>query len=209
MMMMNCKEYFDQYKPEVNIEDPSLRKQKQLEEKARSSSLTGSTPVAGKKRLAYQGSEGQIKEKRPLHMKKPAVRTPAQAMFDRYKKLQEMKQQQLIEKRMTEITEDNPEEDSSGPSSSSSSSFSLAPKKSRVAHQGSGLPPVVLSKTKQQLLARQKAKEVLAKTKENSTVAVTNAKGTNRVAHTPTTVHITRPMVTPDPKSKVPTNIRQ
>lgn len=68
---------------------------------------------------------------------------------------------------------------------------------------------MVLSKTKQQLLARQKAKEVLAKTKENPTVAVTNAKGSNRVAHTPTTVHITRPMVTPDPKSKVPTNIRQ
>ena len=59
---------------------------------------------------------------------------------------------------------------------------------------------MVLSKTKQQLLARQKAQEVLAKTKENTTVAVTNAKGTSRVAHTPTTVHITRPMVTHDPK---------
>jgi len=192
---------FDQYEPEVNKEDPALRKQKQLEEKARSTSEAADTLVAGKKRLAYQGSEDQAKEKRPLHMKKPAMRTPAQAMFDRYKKLQEMKQQQLIEKRMTEITEDDTEE-------KASSSFSLAPKKSRVAHQGSGQPPVVLSKTKQQLLAREKAKEVLAKSKEK-TVAVTNAKGSNRVAHTPTTAHITRPMVTPDPKSKVPTNIRQ
>ena len=44
----------------------------------------------GKKRVAYEGSGGQ--DKRPLRMKKPVVRTPAQAMFDRYKKLQEMKQ---------------------------------------------------------------------------------------------------------------------
>jgi len=202
---------FEQYSPQVNIEDPSLRKQKQLEEKVRSSLQEGSTLVSGKKRLAYQASEDQAKERRPLHMKKPAIRTPAQAMFDRYKKLQEMKQQQLIEKRMTEITEDNPDEGTVPGPSTSDTDFSMpqAPKKSRVAHKGGGLPPVVLSKTKQQLLARQKAKEVLSKSKENTTTAVTNAKGTTRKAHTPTTVHITRPMVTPDPKSKVPTNIRQ
>merc|ERR1719427_970391 len=152
-----------------------------------------STLVTGKKRLAYQASEDQAKERRPLHMKKPAIRTPAQAMFDRYKKLQEMKQQQLIEKRMTEITEDNPDEGTVPGPSTSDTDFSMpqAPKKSRVAHKGGGLPPVVLSKTKQQLLARQKAKEVISKSKENTT-AVTNAKGTTRKAHTPTTVHITR-----------------
>merc|ERR1719147_571046 len=106
-------------------------------------------------------------------------------MFDRYKKLQEMKQQQLIEKRMSEITEDSTEDKTTSAPSSASQSFPLAPKKSRVAHTGSGQPPIVMSKTKQQLLAREKAKEVMVKTKEK-TVAVTNTKGTNRVAHTPT-----------------------
>ena len=127
----------------------------------------------GKKRVAYEGSGSQ--DKRPLHMKKPAVRTPAQAMFDRYKKLQEMKQQQLIEKRMAEITEDDPCE---GTSYSSSPITSTTSGKARVAHTGSGAAPVVLSKSRQQLQARQS---------RSATPAVTNTKGTQRKAHTPTT----------------------
>merc|ERR1719466_694388 len=157
----------------------------------------GSTLVSGKKRLAYQASEDQAKERRPLRMKKPAVRTPAQAMFDRYKKLQEMKQQQLIEKRMAEITEDDPCE---GTSNSSSPVTSTSSGKARVAHTGSGAAPVVLSKARQQLQARQSS---------SATPVVTNAKGTQRKAHTPTTQTVTRPLVVPDPKSKVPTNVRQ
>ena len=43
----------------------------------------------------------------------------------------------------------------------------------------------------------------------SKTTAVTNVKGTQRQAHTPSTAAVARPMVTPDPHSKVPTNVRQ
>ena len=44
---------------------------------------------SGKKRLAYEtASKGATASKRPLHLKKPAIKTPAQAMMDRYQKIQ-------------------------------------------------------------------------------------------------------------------------
>merc|ERR1719312_1692794 len=58
-------------------------------------------------------------------------------------------------------------------------------------------------------MARQKAKDILSREKGSKTQAITNTKGANRVAHTPTTTHVAKPLVTPDPKSKVPTNVRQ
>ena len=201
---------FEQYEPDSgnSAEDAALRKQRQLEEKERAraepSSSVSSSSLA-KKRQAHEGAE--TSQKRPLHMRKPSLRTPAQVMADRYKKLQMMRQQQMIEKRMTEITEEDPGE---GPSTSSGSGSSSQQggSRSRVAHTvTSGQSPAVLSKVKQQLAAREKAKEVMAGTKQ--TPAITNVKGTQRKAHTPSSAVVRRPFVTPDPKSKVPTTVRQ
>ena len=185
---------FEQYEPQagLNQDEASLRKQRQLEQKDKA---TPSSSVVGKKRVAHEGSESS--ERRPLHMKKPALKTPAQAMHDRYKKLQQMRQQQMIEKRLTELTEEDPGE-------GTSASFSSG-KKPRIAHTSSGRPPVVMSKTQQQLAARQKTR---VPTKE-PTPAVTNAKGSQRVAHTPSSETVRRPLVTPDRNSKVPTTVRQ
>ena len=200
---------FEEYQPGADLdliqEDASLRKQKQLEEKARlqAEPSSSSSSAAGKKRVAHEGAE--TSEKRPLHMRKPSQRTPAQVMADRYRKLQMMRQQQMIEKRMSELTEQDPGE---GPSTSTSSQgLGSSSGKSRVAHTASVQSPAVLSKAKQQLAAREKAKEVLART--GKTPAVTNTKGTARTAHTPTTAAVTRPLVTPDPHSKVPNTVRQ
>ena len=196
---------FEQYEPDSthNTEDAALRKQRQLEEKekARKEPSSSSSALA-KKRLAHEGAEKN--EKRPLHMRKPSLRTPAQVMADRYKKLQMMRQQQMIEKRMTEMTEDDPGE---GPSTSGiGSSSQPGGSKSRVAHTATS-GPAVLSKVKQQLVAREKAKEVMAASKQ--TPAITNVKGTQRKAHTPSSAVVRKPFVTPDPKSKVPTTVRQ
>merc|ERR1719192_932839 len=174
---------FEEYQPGADLdliqEDASLRKQKQLEEKARlqAEPSSSSSSAAGKKRVAHEGAE--TSEKRPLHMRKPSQRTPAQVMADRYRKLQMMRQQQMIEKRMSELTEQDPGE---GPSTSSQGLGSSSGK-SRVAHTASVQSPAMLSKAKQQLAAREKAKEVLART--SKTPAVTNTKGTARTAHTP------------------------
>merc|ERR1719219_2226290 len=100
------------------MDEASLRKQTQLEEKDK---VAPSSSVVGKKRVAHEGSESS--DRRPLHMKKPALKTPAQAMHDRYKKLQQMRQQQMIEKRLTELTEDDPGE---GTSTSSSAAILMA-----------------------------------------------------------------------------------
>ena len=54
--------------------------------------------AANKKRVAHEGALSE----RPLHMRKPSQRTPAQVMADRYKKLQMMRQQQLIENKLTD-----------------------------------------------------------------------------------------------------------
>ena len=200
---------FEEYQPGADLnliqEDASLRKQKQLEEKARlqAEPSSSSSSAAGKKRVAHEGAE--TSEKRPLHMRKPSQRSPAQVMADRYRKLQMMRQQQMIEKRMSELTEQDPGE---GPSTSTSSQgLGSSSGKSRVAHTASAQSPAVLSKAKQQLAAREKAKEVLAR--PSKTPAVTNTKGTARTAHTPTTAAVTRPLVTPDPHSKVPNTVRQ
>ena len=188
---------FQQYEPEATtgIDSASLKKQKQLDEREKSAA---SSSVLGKKRVAHGGPEAS--EKRPLHMKKPSLRTPAQAMHDRYKKLQQMRQQQMIEKKLTELTKEPAEDPGEGPSSSSSSMSG----KVRVAHTGSSsAPPPVMNKARQQLMAREKVRAVAA------TPAVTNAKGSQRVAHTPGTETVRRPMVTPDRSSKVPTTVRQ
>ena len=198
---------FEQYEPDSSnfSEDAALRKQRQLEakERARTEPSSSSSSALAKKRLAHEGA--QTSEKRPLHMRKPSHRTPAQVMADRYKKLQMMRQQQMIEKRMTEITDEDPGE---GPSTSTSSglgSSSLGGARSRVAHTvTSGQSPAVLSKAKQQLAAREKAKEVM-----KQTPAITNVKGTQRKAHTSSSTVVRKPFVTPDPKSKVPTTVRQ
>ena len=123
---------FDSYKEEetITMADPSQKKSK--EETA--VEKVGVNPP-GRKRTALGGP--QVAERRPLHMKKPSTLTPAQAMHERYKKIQALKQQQLLEERLTEITEE--------PSSSSSSGGKL-----RVAHS-SAAAPVVLSKVKQQV----------------------------------------------------------
>ena len=197
---------FEQYEPDSlhTTEDAALRKQRQLEEKERARKEPSSSSSAlAKKRLAHEGAEKS--EKRPLHMRKPSLRTPAQVMADRYKKLQMMRQQQMIEKRMTEMTEEDPGE---GPSTSSSSGSQPGGSRSRVAHTvTSGQGPAVLSKAKQQLVAREKAKEVMAAPKQ--TPAITNVKGTQRKAHTPSSAVVRKPFVTPDPNSKVPTTVRQ
>ena len=185
---------FQQYEPEATagIDSASLKKQKQLDEREKSAA---SSSVLGKRRVAHGGPEAS--EKRPLHMKKPSLRTPAQAMHDRYKKLQQMRQQQMIEKKLTELTEEPADDPGEGPSSS-------MPGKVRIAHTGSSpaLPPV-MNKARQQLMAREKVRAVAA------TPAVTNTKGSQRVAHTPATETVRRPMVTPDRSSKVPTTVRQ
>ena len=198
---------FEQYEPDLSTftDDAALRKQRQLEEKerARAEPSSSSSSALAKKRLAHEGA--QTSEKRPLHMRKPSHRTPAQVMADRYKKLQMMRQQQMIEKRMTEMTEEDPGE---GPSTSTSSGLGSSQPggaRSRVAHTvTSGQSPAVLSKAKQQLVAREKAKEVM-----KQTPAITNVKGTQRKAHTPSSTVVRKPFVTPDPKSKVPTTVRQ
>ena len=196
---------FEQYEPQVGLsmDEASLRKQRQLEQKDKA---TPASSDLGKKRVAHEGSESS--DRRPLHMKKPSLRTPAQAMYDRYKKLQQMRQQQLIEARLSELTEDNPGE---GPSSSSSlveTSSSSSGRKARVAHSSSDRPPVVMSRTQQQLAAREKSRGPTVPV-VTGTPAVTNTKGSQRVAHTPTSRTVQRPMVTPDRNSKVPTTVRQ
>ena len=184
---------FQQYEPELTDADgASLRKQKQLDEKEKSQTLSSSESLIGKKRVAHGGSESS--DKRPLHLKKPAIRTPAQALHDRYKKLQQMREQRLIEKKLTELTEEDPGE-------GTSSSLSRKP---RVAHSGAGQTPVVMNKAQQQLMAREKAK-----TAAPLTPAVTKAKGGERVAHTPSCHTVSRPLVTPDRSGKVPTTVRQ
>ena len=71
-------------------------------------------------------------------------------MADRYKKLQMMRQQQQIETKLSELTQE--------PSQSSSGS------NSRTAHVPStSQTPAVMNKAKQQLLAREKAREFLAR----------------------------------------------
>ncbi len=113
------------------------------------------------------------------------------------------RQQQISEKRMSEMTEDDPGE---SPSTSSGLGSQPAGSRSRVAHSPSS-GPAVLSKAKQQLVAREKAKEVMAAAKQ--TTAITNVKGTQRKAHTPSSAVVRKPFVTPDPNSKVPTTVRQ
>ena len=195
---------FEQYEPDSlhSTEDAALRKQRQLEEKERARKEPSSSSSAlAKKRLAHEGAEKN--DKRPLHMRKPSLRTPAQAMADRYKKLQMMRQQQIIEKRMSEMTEDDPGE---SPSTSSGLGSQPGGSRSRVAHSPTS-GPAVLSKAKQQLVAREKAKEVMTAAKQ--TTAITNVKGTQRKAHTPSSAVVRKPFVTPDPNSKVPTTVRQ
>ena len=69
-------------------------------------------------------------------------------MADRYKKLQMMRQQQQIETKLSELTQE--------PSSSGSNR--------RTAHVPStSQTPAVMNKAKQQLLAREKAREFLAR----------------------------------------------
>merc|ERR1719397_1932885 len=109
--------------------DSSQRKRKPVEE---SSSV--SETITGKKRVALGGSKEA--EKRPLHMKKPSKMSPAQAMHDRYKKIQALKQQQLLEKKLTELTEDTPSTSTSGTASTSSSMGG----KKRVAHAAVSAP---------------------------------------------------------------------
>ena len=142
---------FDSYKEEeatAPIVDPSQRKRKAADEVG--SSLTGT--IVGKKRVALGGASEA--EKRPLHMKKPSKMTPAQAMHDRYKKIQALKQQQLLEKRLTELTEDTASTSTSGGSTSTSlgESSSTAGKK-RVAHTSTSTP-VEKNKAKQQVSYR-------------------------------------------------------
>ena len=118
--------------------------------------------VGGKKRVAYEGAKEQGAAKRPLHMRRPQLKTPAQALMERYKKLQAMRQQDQIERRLTELTSD----DGAGPSSTQSSSAGPSPtqssgaggSKGRVAHQPKAVAPV-LNKTKKQLLDRQASRD--------------------------------------------------
>merc|ERR1719334_1826958 len=44
--------------------------------------------AVGKKRVAYDSAQANHASKRPLHMKKPQLKTPQQAYMERYKKLQ-------------------------------------------------------------------------------------------------------------------------
>ena len=134
------------YKEEevVPTVDPSQRKRKAVDE---GSSVPES--IVGKKRVALGGSKES--EKRPLHMKKPSKMTPAQAMHDRYKKIQALKQQQLLEKKLTELTEDTPSTSTSG--ASTSSSLGGGTGKKRVAHSTISAP-VEKNKAKQQVRYR-------------------------------------------------------
>merc|ERR1719192_50560 len=188
---------FDSYKEEeaatAPIVDPSQRKRKAADEGG--SSLTGT--IVGKKRVALGGASEA--EKRPLHMKKPSKMTPAQAMHDRYKKIQALKQQQLLEKKLTELIEDTASTSTSGVSTSTSrgESGSTTGKK-RVAHISTSAP-VEKNKAKQQVLARQQHGEA----KAGGTLAVTCPKGASRTAHTPSLASVPKPFVTPDPHSKV------
>ena len=68
---------------------------------------SSSSQISSKKKVAHEGAE-TLSEKQPLHLRKPSQKTPAQAMMDRNKK-----PQQMIEKRMTEMSEEDPGE---GPS---------------------------------------------------------------------------------------------
>merc|ERR1719234_2412483 len=131
--------------------------------------------------------------------------SPAQAMHDRYKKIQALKQQ-LLEQKLTELTEDDPSTSTSGGASTSTSSSLLASGagKKRVAHAAVSAP-VEKNKAKQQVLVRQQHGEA----KAGGTVAVTCPKGSSRTAHTPSLASVPKPLVTPDPHSKVPTSVRQ
>merc|ERR1719403_426680 len=178
---------FDSYKEEeaatAPIVDPSQRKRKAADEGG--SSVTDT--IVGKKRVALGGASEA--EKRPLHMKKPSKMTPAQAMHDRYKKIQALKQQQLLEKKLTELTEDTASTSTSGGSTSTSlgESSSTAGKK-RVAHTSTSTP-VEKNKAKQQVLARQQHGEA----KAGGTVAVTCPKGVGRTSHTPSLASVPKP----------------
>jgi hypothetical protein len=58
-------------------------------EEPSTSGAAGEPQSRGKKRVAYEtATKEAAAAKRPLHMKKPALKTPAQAMLDRYHKIQ-------------------------------------------------------------------------------------------------------------------------
>ena len=59
---------------------------------------SSSSQISSKKRVSHEGAE-TLSEKQPLHLRKPSQKTPTQAMMDRNKK-----PQQMIEKRMTEMS---------------------------------------------------------------------------------------------------------
>ena len=175
---------FDSYKEEETVAAPAEKKKKEV--------AASSAEAAGRRRVAL----GVAETARPLHMKKPSRSTPQQAMHDRYKKLQALKQQQLLEEKLTELTEE-------GGEAASQASTSTGGKR-RVAHATTA-NPVEKSKAKQQLASRQ----VHGEAREGGTAAVTCPKGGQRTAHTPAAASLPKPLVTPDPHSKVPTAVRQ
>ena len=171
------QQIFENYQPSLDdVDHAALGKLKQKE--ADDDDIAA---CLDKKRVAHEGAE--MKKRTAVSARRPMTKmTPAQVMAERYKKLQQERS--------------NATDPGEGSSSSSS----------RVAHSASSSQsPAVLSKAKQQLLAREKAREVMSRTP-----AVTNVKGSSRVAHTPTApVRLRRPVATPDAHSKVPLNVRQ
>jgi len=196
---------FNQYKPQDKPDNPATAK---LNKQVQPSS-SSSEAISSKKRVAHDGSSQDADVRRPLHMRRPQTKTPAQTMLDRFKKIQQMTKHKEMERQLEEMTSDSP---APGPSSSRVDESRPGTSK-RVAHQpkhgNDAGPPPVLSKVKQQLLARQVN---TTSRYETGTVAQTTAKGGSRVAHTPssaTMAALAKPIITADPKSKVPTNVRQ
>jgi len=199
---------FQDYRAEAHAApDPAKSKSKSQEKVTSSGSASSSS---SRKRVAHEQAKEAVAAKRPLHFRKPALKTPQQAMLARIEKVRRMAADKKGEEEGDQAKADADTTSQPGPSG-------LASEGGRKAHQPKiGNAPVVLSKTKQQLASRNSQPAAATSTspspgtskQDMSTIAQTS-KGRERVAHTPSNVVLAKPVVAGPTNAKVPNHIRQ